>query len=127
MTEGSTQPSPSCAASDFRHRFAVLRQIAESSVERALFFDCAPLHALIVALIIDNPGATFFAPDRGLVARVATAHSIDEVHAAISEFRQDPANEGWLRRVGGVRISTRRLARIAARCFAAETASLQSK
>ncbi len=38
---------------------------------------------------------------------------MDELRNAIDEFWDHPANRGWLRRVAGFRVSTRRLRRIA--------------
>lgn len=82
--------------------------------ERALFFDCAPLHALLVALVIDSPQLKVFFPDYELIGRLAEARFVEEVDGAISEFWGHPDNDKWVRRKAKIRISTRRVQRLAA-------------
>lgn len=113
MLESQSNP---CRAqpNDFGHAFAAKRQILPSSFESALFFDCAPLQALLVGLVIDSPQLKVFAPDYELLRRIAEARFIEEVEAAISDFWGHPANDGWARRKAKIRISTRRVRRLAA-------------
>lgn len=122
MADDTMRQRPNRVALEFRHRFADLHKIPAENFECAVFFDCAPLHALLLAFVIDNPRAPFFAADQELVARVAHARSVDEVRAAVSDFWGHPANDAWLRRVARVRISTRRLLRVAEQCFASDAA-----
>jgi hypothetical protein len=107
--EPSTNPP-----ANFRHIFAASRQVPLHCFERALFFDCAPLHALMVVLVVDSPQLTVFAPDYELIGRVAEARFIEEVETAISDFWGHPANDEWVRRKAKIRISTRRVQRLAA-------------
>ena len=113
MEESQSHP---CRAqpNDFRHAFAAKRQILPSSFENALFFECAPLQALLVGLVFDSSQSKIFSPDYELIGRVAGAKFFEEVVAAISDYWGHPANDGWTRRKVKIRISTRRVRRLAA-------------
>src|SRR5689334_8741074 len=105
------------AQCDFRVRFTTKRIIAAASFENALFFECAPLHVLLVTLFLDNGRIALLAADRALISQVSTAHYLEEVDVAIEEYLWRLARDVWWRRKARFRISTRKLRRIAERCL----------
>lgn len=107
---------------NFREVFLRRRRLPNDRFERALFFECAPLHVLLAGLFCDQSGMACLAPDRQLMARVGDACSIEEVEAVISSQARDPANATWMRRTAGFRVSIERLRGIAQRCLPARAA-----
>lgn len=102
----------------FRRAFLSRRRLPDWTYERALFFECASLHTLVLALLLDNPAASTFAVERQLIERVATATTMAEVQAALCSYRRRATvRHGWLRVVAGIGISPRRLARLARECL----------
>lgn len=54
----------------------------------------------------------YFAVDRALLQRVLRVRTVKELEEEIHDFRTDARNQTWWRKVGRVRVSTRRLRRI---------------
>lgn len=103
------------APGDFRAAFTASRQLPARSYENALFFECAPLHVLAFTLFCDGASLPLLERDYALIRRVSGARFLEDVEAALEEHGRPRPHEPWTRRVGGCRISTRKLRRIARR------------
>jgi hypothetical protein len=109
------------AAADFRQRFTALRRLPVTSFDNALFFECAPLHVILVTLFYDGAGIASLKPDRDLIAKVSAACSLEAVESAIDDYCWRLRCEGWARRFARFRISTRKLHRVAQQCLPSRT------
>jgi hypothetical protein len=105
------------ATKDFRQCFTASRRVPSRSFEKALFFECAPLHVLAVTLFCDSAKLALLTPDRELIVRIGTMYRVEDVERATNEYCGQLAHDRWLRRVGLFRISTRKLKRIAQSCL----------
>lgn len=102
----------------FRRAFLLARRLPDATYERALFFECASLHTLVLALLLEDRGVGAFAVERVLMERVAAARTMDDVSAALCSYRRRAfVRHGWMRRLAGIGISPRRLARVAKECL----------
>lgn len=90
-----------CDASRFRSR---------------VFAAALPWRAKLAAPLLGGLGGKYFSPERDLLAAVGEAISMPRIRDEIRDYFMDPVQQRWLRRLAGVRLSTRRLQRIAIRC-----------
>ena len=86
-----------------------------AGVGRHLFRACLHRRALMLAPLIAFCDSDYFAPDRELLERAAQVRSLRELDEEIADFRNDARNQTWWRKYGRVRVSTRRLRRLARR------------
>jgi hypothetical protein len=80
---------------------------------RAWFWACLHRRGLVLVPLCALLGRDFFAPDRELLDRVARVRTLRELDEEIRDFRADARNQTLWRKVAGVRVSTRRLRRLA--------------
>lgn len=81
-------------------------------------------HALVFAPLLRL--GSHFESDDELVVACGRARSLQEVHDAVESFRYHPKNRSWLRRQAALRISIRRLYRLA-ECDLAGTPKVRPK
>jgi hypothetical protein len=76
-----------------------------------IFWRTLHSHALIIAppLLLGH----YFALDFQLISSCGRARSMDALREEIQTYRDDPQNAEWLRRCAKVRISTRKLQKVA--------------
>ncbi|OIQ98014.1 hypothetical protein GALL_199350 [mine drainage metagenome] len=79
---------------------------------RRIFWQLLPWHALPLAPVLVL--GDYFAPDYSLIDACARATGMGGIYEAIRDYPNSCRNLGWLRRRARVRISTRRLYRLAA-------------
>ncbi len=84
-----------------------------------LFWRCLYRRAVPLVPLLRAMDPDYFAPDRELIARVARVQTMRELGEELRDFSEDSRNRSWLRRFGRVRLSTRRVRRVA-RAFLAE-------
>lgn len=94
----------------FSARFCKEHNCEPGEFVTAVLKHCIARRALPIFLLIR--GSRLFALDRELIASIAAAVTMDEVRDAIDDFWDDSANQTWLRRLIGLRVSTRRLRRL---------------
>jgi hypothetical protein len=92
--------------------FATLHPGHSGAVARRLFWACLHRRGLVLVPFLALANRDFFAADRALLERVAAVRTLAELEEEILDFRLDARNQTWWRKVGRVRISTRRLRRI---------------
>jgi hypothetical protein len=78
-----------------------------------LFWESLHRHALPFAPFILLFNSKYFDADRKLIDEVSRAEKLDVVWEAVRDFFVNPRHTGWLRRRANIRISGRRLTRIA--------------
>ena len=92
--------------------FAALHPARPAEVARRLFWACLHRRGLVLVPILAVACRDFFAADRALLERVARVRTVEELEEEIHDFRTDARNQTWWRKVGRVRVSTRRLRRV---------------
>jgi hypothetical protein len=85
----------------------------QTEFERKIFWDCLHRHAVPVAPFILAVNRKFFLADRELIASAGAATSMSDVLRHAEEFLWHPNNKGWLRRQANIRVSGRRLIKLA--------------
>ena len=93
--------------------FCETHRCASDRYRRVVFWHCLPWHAKLMAPFLGGPSGTHFTSDRALIAGAGRATDMRQLNREIKEYFFDQQNRGWLRQVAGVRVSTRRLIRMA--------------
>ena len=84
---------------------------------REVFYAALYPHAIPCVWVLGGFGGRYFRADRELIDAAATITDLDRLEAEISSYLMDADNQRWLRRVGRLRLSTRRLSRCVRCCF----------
>lgn len=96
-----------------RERFCADIGCAPAEFEGEIFRRCLRRRARILAWCFGGLGSKVFAPDLELIHRAGESVSIEEVRRALDDHWGNPANDHWLRRKLGARVSSQRLRWIA--------------
>lgn len=101
---------------NFKTAFCTRFEYPQENFEKRVFWNAMHPEARPMALLIRWLRPNFFASDLDCIRSIATAESRQEVRAIIASLQYDPTfNRGFIRGFLRVRISGRRLSRIAAR------------
>lgn len=93
----------------------------QAHFEKAVFWNALHPEMRPVAFLIRSLRPSFFHSDMDCIRSIAHAESKQEVRAIIASLQYDPKfNHGFFRRVLRVRISGRRIMRLAARVLSGE-------
>lgn len=111
--DGSNRASAGKPLSTLRARVCAARRWSPEEFGRRLFWLCLHRRAVPWVPMLRLLDPEYFAPDFELVARAAGVRTWRELREEIRDFTTDSRNAKWLRRQGRVRISTRRLQRLA--------------
>jgi len=101
----------------FAEAYCLVAGCPESRFARKVFWSClhGPAIPLVPVITLLQPG--YFNVEAQLIAHAGRATSLRLVDEEIRVFRSEFANQRWPRRGLRLRISTRRLRRLAAHCF----------
>ena len=102
---------PAPARGSLAHLFCDDHDYGDEEFLPALMCACLNSHALPLYGLFGQ--SDFFSADREVADAVAHARTMDDVEAAIDRYWTHPTNRFWLRRAGGVRLSTLRLRQFA--------------
>lgn len=80
----------------------------EGLFRQQIFQRCMPGWTRPVALILRVLTPGYFVADERFVIALGEAVTMEEVRREARDFLQLPANQGWLRRVGKIRLSATR-------------------
>jgi hypothetical protein len=106
---------------NFKTAFCERFEHPHEHFENRVFWNAIHPEMKPVALLIRWLRPSFFASDMDCIRSIATAESKQEVRAIVASLQYDPAfNRGFIRGVLRIRISGRRLTRLAARVLAGE-------
>lgn len=98
--------------------YAEKNHCPESDCARRLFHDCLHRRAyLALPSVITMFNPLFFSADHELIQAAGRATDPAQLERAIMDFQSDSRNYGWWRRRAGIRVSVRRLRRLARGCF----------
>ncbi len=103
----------------FKERYCAATGCAERAFTGQVLWACLYRGAWPWALWARFAAPEFFAADRELIDAVGGAKSLAQVERELRDFSTDSRNREWWRRVVRLRISTRRLRRLARRYLAA--------
>lgn len=106
----------------FEQAYCEHHQCDASRFRSHIFWAALPWRAKFVAPLLGRLRGRYFSPERDLIAAVGEAISMARIRDEIRDYFMDPVQHRWLRRLGGIRLSTRRLQRIALRCGVAAAA-----
>lgn len=81
----------------------------EPQFDAMLFWRSLPPAARLIAPLLGGRYGRHFIADRDLLTSIALARTMTDVNEAIRDFFMEPANHRPLRRLGHVRVSTRKL------------------
>ena len=96
-------------------RYSARHRCAPGEVEREIFWRTLHRHALPFAALL---GRRYFESDRSLIQACARATSLEQVRDEIRIHPLHTHHGRWLHRHARIRVSTLRLRRLAALCFA---------
>jgi hypothetical protein len=99
----------------FLDAYCRLNGCAEGAFLRRIFWQAIYPHARLVALVCGR-GAEYFEVDRALITYCGRLTSLRQIDQELKEFAS-LRNRGFLRRQCRIRVSGRRLRRLAARCL----------
>jgi hypothetical protein len=125
-TVSRNRPSPPRAEpmntpENFKTAFCDRFDSPPENFEERVFWSAMHPEVKPMAFLIRCLWPKFFAPDLDCIRRLATAESKDEVRAIINSFQYDPSfKRGFFRGFLRVRISGRRLTRLASRVLVGE-------
>src|ERR1051325_5317788 len=106
---------------NFRTAYCARFEYPQDSFAKAVFWNAMQPEVKPVAFLINCLGPKFFHSDLDCIRSVATAESRQEVRSIVNSLQYDPTfNQGFVRGVLGVRISGRRLTRLANRVLTNE-------
>jgi hypothetical protein len=97
----------------FEQIYSEANKCAPAEFSRRVFWECLHRRALPLAPFLLVLNRRYFEPDRQLIADVRRAERMEQVWEAVREYFADPRHTGWLRRKAEVRLSGRRLIRLA--------------
>lgn len=97
----------------FREHYCVACDCRPDRFIRQVFWRCLHPHAFLIAPLVSLFQPEYFAADRELIARVATARTLREVNEEIHDYVRDHRNAGWWRGRAHLRLSTHRLRALA--------------
>ena len=87
-----------CSASEFRHR---------------VFAAALPWYARLLGPVVRALNQRHFAADHQLIDAASRAETVEQLRVELRTYVGDPSNRRWLRRSAKIRVSTRRLLRLA--------------
>lgn len=117
MNPTATNPArPDAETETFLDAYCRLHGCAEAVFLRRVFWQAMYPHARLVALVCGR-GAECFDADRALITYCGRLTSLRQIDQELTEFAS-LRNRGFLRRQCRIRVSGRRLKRLAARCVA---------
>lgn len=93
----------------YEQTYCEVAKCPPSRFARRLFWAALPPGVRAVAPLLLALNPRFFAADLELIMAVARLKTSDELEEEIRDFRADPRNRRWSRRVLKLRVSTRRL------------------
>lgn len=99
----------------FGELFCEAYHIDHDEFSRKVFWQCLYRHALPLVPFWGGFHADYFAADHELILSAGRAASIRQVREEVADYFQYPNNHGWLRKRARIRISTKRLVRLARR------------
>jgi hypothetical protein len=108
-----TPARPGQRAGSFEELFCEANRCQLAEFSQKVFWECLYRHALPLAPFLLLFNSRHFDADRQLIQEVRRAERLDQVWEAVRDFFVDPRHAGWLRRQGNIRISGRRLIRLA--------------
>lgn len=100
------------AVNTLSEHFAALHPDRPAEVARRLFWATLHRRGFLLVPLLALANRDFFAADRALLERVVRVRTVAELEEEIHDFRTDARNQTWWRKVGRVRVSTRRLRRV---------------
>lgn len=106
----------------FQEKYCAARGCRSEEFIPQLLWRSLHRHALLVAPVVVTMRQDLFAVDRELIALVGRVRTMRELDEELRDFRYDPRNRHWWRTRVRLRISTRRLRRIAGGYLAAAPA-----
>jgi hypothetical protein len=116
--------NPTClmnTPSNFKTAYCARFEYPHDNFEKRVFWSAMHPEIKPVALLINCVWPGFFRSDLDCIRSVATAETKQEVRAIVNSLQYDPAfKRGFFRGFLRVRISGRRLTRLAARVLAGE-------
>jgi len=100
-------PRGTFAAKFCAHYHITMEHYEDTVLERTLYPVARHLQTFLAVR------ANYFAPDRDFVRGVGRSTRMRDFEQEVQDYVHDPANRGFLRKTLGLRISTRRMRRIA--------------
>ena len=97
----------------FRDAYCAERACDGAAFEHEIFWRCLPLRARLLAPLAAVISEDHFLPDREFIKHVGGVGTAEQLNAEIRDFISDYRNTTWLRRRAKVRISVKRLRRLA--------------
>lgn len=108
--------------STFQEKYCAARGCRGDEFVPQIFWRALHRHALVIAPVAATMDRDYFALDRELIAVVGRARTMGELDEELRDFRHDERNHHWWRMRARLRLSTRRLRRIAGTYLAAAPA-----
>jgi hypothetical protein len=106
---------------NFKTAFCARFEYQQEHFEQRVFWDAVHPEIKIVAFLISFFRPSFFRSDLDCIRSIATAETKQEVHVIVSSLRFDPNfNRGFFRGFLRVRVSGRRLTRLANKVLMAD-------
>jgi hypothetical protein len=102
--------------------YAEKNHCPEQDCARRLFHECLHRRAFLAfpsVIMMFNP--LFFSADHELIQAACRATGLKQLERAVTDFQSDSRNYDWWRRRAGLRVSVRRLRRVARTCFPRES------
>lgn len=81
--------------------------------KQVVFWRTLPRHAVFFVPFLGGFNARHFAADRELLERVSRSETMNQVRRELRDYFTDSQNRGWLRTAATIRVSSRRLMRLA--------------
>jgi hypothetical protein len=121
MLQPQSSVAPKKSTQTFKTAFCARFAQPQDNFEKRVFWNAMHPEIKPVALLINCVWPGFFRSDLDCIRSVATAETKQEVRAIVNSLQYDPAfKRGFFRGFLRVRISGRRLTRLAARVLAGE-------
>lgn len=117
------KPATPTAMNSLLRRYCEKNGCSEASFYRKVFWECLHRRALVVAPFFGGWKSNYFAADRALIAEIARAERMSQVAEDIGAFALEPDNTRWLRKTARIRVSGRRVQRLAKRYLLATAPS----
>lgn len=97
----------------FEEAFVLTHHCDVRSFRRRVFWSCIPGPAVPAMAMLHFIYPGYCRADFNLITGVAEAQSVDEIRRELRYYFAEPANRRWSRRVAKVRLSARRMIRLA--------------
>lgn len=103
----------------FQEKYCAARGCRREEFIPQIFWRALHRHALVLAPVVATMRRDHFAVDRELIAIAGRVRTLRELDEELRDFRHDARNRHWWRTRVRLRLSTRRLRRIAGTYLAA--------